>query len=356
MTDSATAPSPRPPHVGHDDEISLWEVLAVVVRRRGTIVFTTLLVMAGAVAFTQLGRDSFTTSAAFRPQGSESSPSELLALATQFGVNVGSGASDEASPDFYVELLTSRQILSEIAAEPYDVSGVGSTSLADLLEIEDDTEPLRQERVINWLRETAVTVKAATTTGTVSLEVETEWPDLSKTIAERLLDSVTRFNLDTRQSQAAAERKFIEALVDSAHAELQNAEDELQAFLESNRQWEDAPALVVEKGRFDRDIALKNALLTQLLQLFDQARIAEVRDTPVITVLQEPYMPPGPDERSLVLALALGVVLGGMMGVVSAFIVEAVRRPAEGDPARLDFQESWAGLMRSIPLVGRRWS
>ncbi|MGD8602334.1 MAG: hypothetical protein PVF19_13360, partial [Gemmatimonadota bacterium] len=58
--------------------------------------------------------------------------------------------------------------------------------------------------------------------------------------------------------------------------------------------------------------------------------------------------------RSLVLAVALGMVLGGMGGVVLAFVVEAVRRPAPGDPAREDFQRAWDALIGSIPFVGRR--
>ena len=64
-------------------------------------------------------------------------------------------------------------------------------------------------------------------------------------------------------------------------------------------------------------------------------------------------MPPGPDDRRLLLSVALGVVLGGMMGIVLAFVVEAFRRPSEGDPAKQDFQETWRSVKRSIPFVGQ---
>ena len=63
-TPGATPSRPAP-----DDEISLWEVLAVLVRRRVAIVTTTIVVTALAVALTLLSPDSYTTSAAFRPQG-----------------------------------------------------------------------------------------------------------------------------------------------------------------------------------------------------------------------------------------------------------------------------------------------
>lgn len=335
-----------------DDEISLWEVLAVLLRRRRTIILTTIAISVLAVAVTLLRADKYTTTALFRPQGSEASASELLALASQFGVNVGGGGGDEASPAMYAELLLSREILARVAHDPYTVAGVGTTALKDLLEIEEDTEPLREEATIEWLEEDAVTVSTARETGTVTVAVETEWPDLSVAIAERLLDEVARFNLDTRRSQAAAEREFIEARVLNAEGELKLAEVEQREFLEANRLFQDSPLLVFQHDGLQREVMLRQSVLTTLVQSYEQARISEVRDTPVITVLQTPFLPPGPDDRRLVLSAALGIVLGGMAGIVFAFLVEAFGRPSQGDPAREDFEQAWAGAVRSIPFMG----
>ena len=102
----------------------------------------------------------------------------------------------------------------------------------------------------------------------------------------------------------------------------------------------------VNGGSLDQDV------LTTLVQAYEQARISEVRDTPVITVLQAPFLPPGPDDRRLLLSAALGIVLGGMAGIVFAFLIEAFGRPSQGDPAREDFQRTWDGVVRSIPFMG----
>ena len=345
-----TLVSGRPP----DDEISLWEVLAVLLRRRGTIVLTTVLCVGLAVAYTLLQSDEYTTQASFRPQGSEASASELMALAGQFGINIPGLGGEELSPAFYAELLTSREILYRVADRSYEVEGAGSVRLPDLLEIEEDTEALRVEEAIEQLRDDLVSIQTGRETGVLTLGVTTEWPELSQAIAARLLDEIQVFNLETRRSQAAAERMFIEARVDSARAALNTAEDSMQLFLQANRRYEDSPELTFQRERLQREISRQQQVYTGLVQSFEQARIAEVRDTPVLTVLQAPYLPPGPDDRSLLLALALGMVLGGMAGVVLAFIVEAVRRPAPGDPAREDFQRAWDALVGSIPLVGRR--
>ena len=345
----STTPVARPP----DDEISLWEVLAVLLRRRGTIVLTTVLCVAAAVAYTFLRSDDFTTQASFRPQGSEASGSQLMALAGQFGVNVP-GGGEELSPAFYQELLQSREILFRVADRSYEVEGMAARPLIDILEIEKDTEALRIEAAIRRLREDLISVSTGRETGIVTVEVTTEWPELSKAIADRLLDEIQVFNLETRRSQAMAERVFIEARTDSAQAALLSAEAEMETFLQANRSFDDSPELTFQHERLQRAISLRQQVYTGLVQALDEARIAEVRDTPVITVLQAPFFPPGPDDRSLVLAVALGMVLGGMGGVVLAFVVEAVRRPAPGDPAREDFQRAWDALIGSIPFVGRR--
>jgi uncharacterized protein involved in exopolysaccharide biosynthesis len=142
--------------------------------------------------------------------------------------------------------------------------------------------------------------------------------------------------------------------VDSARIALTNAEDSMQVFLQANRRYEDSPELTFQAERLQREIARQQQVYTGLVQSFEEARIAEVRDTPVLTVLQVPFFPPGPDDRNLLLAIALGLVLGGMGGVVLAFVIEAIRRPAPGDPAREDFQRAWDALFRSIPFLGRR--
>jgi len=345
------APAARRPA---DDEISLWEVLAVLLRRRGTIVLTTVLCLGAAVALTLLRSDRFTTQASFQPQGSEASTSQLMALAGQFGINVPGMGGDELSPAFYAELLASREILQRVADRAYQVEGLGMVRLTDLLEIEADTEALRVEAAYEALRDNLVSIETGLETAVVTVTVTTKWPDLSQEIAEALLDEIQVFNLETRRSQAASERAFIEARVDSARLALNAAEDSMQEFLQANRRFEDSPELTFQRERLQREISRQQQVYTALAQSFEQARIAEVRDTPVITVLQRPFLPPGPDDRSLLLAVVLGVVRGGMAGVVLAFVVEALRRPAPGDPAREDFQRAWDALVGSIPLVGRR--
>jgi uncharacterized protein involved in exopolysaccharide biosynthesis len=331
-----------------DDEISLWEVLAVLLRQRRWIVRSIVACAALAVVLAFVRARTWTTSASFRPQGSQGA-SELMALASQFGVNVG-GSDEGESPALYQELLGSREILSRVAVAEYSAADVSGT-LPVLLEIEADTPELELSRAVEWLEEQAVSVSTGRETGTVTLSVTTEWPGVSEAIARHLLDEVSRFNLETRQSQAGAERTFIEERVTAAEESLREAEAALQTFLQNNRVVGEFSQAKLEFDRLQREVLNRQQVYTTLVQSYEQARISEVRDTPVITVLQQPFLPPEPDGRGLVLGFALGVVLGGMLGVVLAFLAEVFGRPAQaGDPARRDFDEEWAGFLGSLPF------
>ena len=111
--------------------------------------------------------------------------------------------------------------------------------------------------------------------------------------------------------------------------------------------------MLIQMEILEREISLRQQVYATLMQSLEQARISEVRDTPVITVLQEPYLPPGPDDRSLLLMLVIGIVAGGITGLGFAFVLDAIRRPDSGDAEREDVRQAWQALLRSLSLRGR---
>jgi uncharacterized protein involved in exopolysaccharide biosynthesis len=55
---------------------------------------------------------------------------------------------------------------------------------------------------------------------------------------------------------------------------------------------------------------------------YEQDRIEAVRDNPVITVVDAPIRPAKPDSRGLAKGLLIGIVLGGMLAVLGAYLAE----------------------------------
>jgi uncharacterized protein involved in exopolysaccharide biosynthesis len=216
-------------------------------------------------------------------------------------------------------------------------NGQQRVTFSDLFGIPEGTAKSREEQGIKTLGE-IVTPSVARTTGVVEFSVLTRWPSVSVAIATALVDGVNQFNQRMRQEQAAAERKFIEGRLAVAGSDLRASEDRLESFLKTNRQFASSPDLTFERDRLMRDVALKQQVFTSLTQSYEEVRIREVRDTPVITVIESPSVPSIPEPRQRAIRVLLGVVVGGIIGLVIAFMSETTaRRRKGGDPDAAEF-------------------
>lgn len=335
----AREPEPRgggtDPDRGEPDEISLVRMVNVVLRHRRAILGAAAVGAILLAAVTLLAPASYTSRTAFTPQSDAAGLSNLAGLAQQFGVSVPTPEGSR-SPQFYVELLRTRRLLAATVEAEYRVAdGSDEARTGDLMTLfevdEDEPGGRRLELAIEELRD-RMTTGVGPETGVVSLSVTTRWPDLSRQIAGRMLDLVNRFNVETRQTQAAAERRFLDERVARAREELQAAEDSLRTFLEQNRSYQNSPGLRFEYERLQRRVTLQQQVYSTLAQSYEQARIEEVRNTPVITVVDPAEEPARPDRQSLILRGVLGLLLGGMAGVAWAFVRQFMRSARVREP------------------------
>jgi uncharacterized protein involved in exopolysaccharide biosynthesis len=235
----------------------------------------------------------------------------------------------------------------------FDVRGGGARhrgTLAELLEVGGGTPAETRRLTVEMLRG-MVSAKVNPVTGVVGFTVSSPWPALSEQIAQRLMAMVSEFNLSTRQSQAAAERRFTQARLDDARGELRAAENALQGFLQSNRRYEGAPELVMRRERLQREVAEHEAVYTMLTQAYERARIDEVRDTPVLTVIETPAGSARAQSRETAVRAMLMLLLGLVLAVGAAFWRETLRASRErrapelGEYLRLR-DETLGGLLR----------
>lgn len=318
----------------YEDGVSLFELGSVLLIHRWRIV--RWAVVGGILALLPLlfRGPSWTSSASFIPQGVDAGQAGLQRLAGQFGVAVpGGGASSTQSPEFYSDLLKSRAILGPIVDDTVVVVEEEGERrwVPDLLEVTASDHARQRDEAVRALNKSMAT-SVSRTTGVVTVSVTTAWPSVSLRITERLLEEVNRFNLQSRQSQAAEERRFVEERVTAVRQSLGDAEGRLGEFLQANRNFANSPTLTFEFERFQREVALQQQVLVALAQLYEESRIREVRDVPVITVIESPSLPVRPDRRGRALRGLLGVLLGGSLAVLVAFTGGMfARRREEGD-------------------------
>ena len=225
----------------------------------------------------------------------------------------------------------------------------------DLFEVRMAPVSSREEEGMKLLKK-EVAVAVAKPTGVVQVSIRTRWPSVSLAIISQLINGVNDFNQRTRQSQAAAERAFLEARLATANLDLSASEARLGEFMRANRQYANSPQLSFQHDNLQADVDLKRRLLTTLTQAYEDARIREVRDTPVITIIEAPTVSMLPEPRGRLKAVLLGFVLGGFLGVVVAFLRAVIARARmANDPAVETFFATLEGVWRGlVPARFRR--
>lgn len=306
--------------------ISVLGVGAVLLRWRRTII---VLAVAGFGLGALSGLTTtrvYTSSATFIPQGSESAQSGLALAASQLGVRMPSSGGPWGPP-VYVRLLRSRALLEPIALDTLVVAEKAGRRITvmELFGVNASSEAERLELAVNALQG-VIDAGEARELGGVRLAVTTPWPSVSAALAARLVGGVNRFNLETRKSQAAAERQFVEEQARVAERALRSAEDRLQSFLLRNRETGGSPVLAFERERLEREVLLQQELHTSWLKAREEARIREVRDIPVITVFEAPRQPTVGEPRGTAGKAIMGAIAGGLLGLFIALASFAIKR------------------------------
>lgn len=290
-----------------------------------------LLPAIGAITMVGIGLGrprTYTSAAAFLGSSGDASGAGLATIASQFGLRLPSRDATQ-SPQFYADLLRSRQLLDSVVRTPYDYRDVNGMrrrhDLVTMLGGQGGPTGARVERAIAALNR-SIGVSVGRETGVARITAATQAPELSAAIVRRFLELVNNFNMQTRQTRARAERRFAQERLRQVELELRQSEERLRAFLRTNRSYELSPTLTLEYDRLQRDVTTRQQVYITLLQAFEQARIDEVRDTPVITVVEPPYVPSLPDRRGLLRRALLGLVLGAVAAIGAAVVLDHAPR------------------------------
>ena len=342
-----------------DEEISLFAVGTALIRSWRRLVGWTLAGGLLALALVIGKPNLYSATLTFLPQGGDPGRSGLAALAGQFGIPTPT-SSPAQQPEFYLVLLQSRVILAPIVVDTFAVPELGQRRLAfvDLLDIQGSSPENRLEKGVKALQKT-ITTAVVKNASIVRVTVRTRWPSVSLHASQLLLEAINSYNLRMSQSQASAERKFVEGRLEIAKDSLRFAEDRLQDFLSANRSGvSSSPQLNSASQRLERDVGAKTAIMTGLAQEYENVRIREVRDTPTITVVESPSVSTTPEPRGRTLSVLLGLILGAGFGTALALVSATIaRRRSLRDPAADEFfgvlGASKDSLLRRLALRGR---
>lgn len=310
-----------------DRELSMREIMSVLRQYWRRLLLLGLTGAAIAAALVLTTPRTYTSTASFLPERRRGGGG-LSSVAQQYGITLpGMGGDGGQSLQFYMELARSREILDEIVTDTIrytNALGRVTVPVAEFLELEGKTPAERLAEGVGKLR-TMIKATANQSTGIVRVSVTTRSAPASQALAHRTLDLINEFNMERRQSQGAEERRFAERRLSEMSDSLRAAERRLQEFEQRNAQYLLSPSLRTEHRRLLNNVGAKQTLHTVLAQAYEQARMEEVRDTPLITTFESPRVPVGPDSRGGVQKVLFGFVVAFGLGLVFVFARENAR-------------------------------
>jgi len=326
MTDPSAAPGPTTP-----GSTSLLQLTAALLSRWRLIVALGLTgaIVAAAWALLATPRYRAVGKYALEERRQPSAVGGLAALAGQLGGALGGVRSLQ----FYADVLVGREILRKVALDTFPDPASGTRRpLIDILEIRGDTPAERETFAIERL-EKAANTSTNDRTGTITLEVSLPDPELAAAVGRRMYDHLEEFNFETRRSAASERREFAARELVRARSELADAEAAMRSFLEANRAGLEIPRLNFQRQQHQRRIEVLNELYGRLARELQEAKVDEVRDTPVFTVVQQPEPPVYRDFPRRTRMTLAGGLMGGAAAVLWIVLAASARSARELDPA-----------------------
>lgn len=350
----------RQPSDDEVHEVSLLDLAETLLARWKLVIGVPFLATALGAGYALLLPFVYEATTTFVPEsaieGQAPARGGLASLAAELGVATTAGTA----PRLYATILESRRLKDELLEssfpDPTTATPGDSAMLLDILGVTGETHAERLEYGRGGL-DGALQITVTGGTNVVTMSYRSRHPELAAQVVSSLVDRLQEFNVGTRQSNTRARREFVEERVSEAAAALLQAEQDLEAFLDSNREFLGAPDLTFQHERLQRQVTIKQEVYITLLRQMEQARIEEVNDIPVITVIDRAAIPQQRAAPRRKLIVLVWFMVGAVLGIAAAFGRDAAERVrSRQEPHQRRFMDRLAHVrdeIRAVPLLGK---
>jgi uncharacterized protein involved in exopolysaccharide biosynthesis len=375
--------------VGPDEEVSLLELMRVVVKRKRLIVRFTGSIAVIAVAVSLCRPNIYSASAKVLPPQKETGGG-LAALLGQAGglAGLAAGIGLGGNADLYLGILKSRSVADAVIKQ-FDLEKIYKTKTPD------DTRKELDDHV-----------KMMTTKdGIITITVEDKDPKRAAALANAFVEELGRKSVQLNLTKAGTERAFLEKRLEVVKVDLKRAEEDLRAFevknktvkidsqaaasiqgiarlkaeitakevqLASLRSYQtdenpevkflqaaigklrsqldrlggsgsggegiptigSVPNLGIEYARKMRQVKTQEAIFEQLTKQYEVAKLTEAKDSSSIQVLDDAVVPMKKSKPKRALIVILSTVTAFLISLFLAFVLEYVERMNPEERAR----------------------
>ena len=290
---------------------------------RTVIVVPTIVMLATAFYLFIIADVSYISTASILPTGSgDNSISGINALASDFGISLGSNQTDFSSSDMFTVILKSRTLAKNVVYAKLNSDYYGEKNSLFKIITEGITHLGidKQEIVaIEQFQRDLFSYSEDRKSALVTISVRTFSPKLSADLAKIIISESNKMQTNYKIEKVAEKRKFIEERIKSVESELTENELLLKKFRENNRQINNSPSLLLEQERLERETEVITNIFITLKQQYEMVKIEAVEKSTMLQILDHPKISPYHDERRTLITLFSGII-GFLFGFVLVLI------------------------------------
>ena len=251
---------------------------------------------------------------------------QFQSLASNFGMNLPNEKQNFNIPDVVESNLIKQKILNK----KWQKMTGEYQSLFDLWQFynspwynpfssgEVDTAYIN-EKALNYLSD-QIEVIENRKTGLIEILVSLEDPLISADISNFIGEQVQAYIQKENSAHATKEKDFIENRLKIVKGELIILEEELKIFSERNRGYEESPELYMMYSRLFREVEAKKQVAITLQQQLELARIEEVKQSPILHILDQAEVPARKSAPNRLLFLIVGGIIGMIGSIFATFM------------------------------------
>lgn len=222
-----------------NDTIDLRKLVSLMIEKKKIVIAIVVICTIIATIVVFILPKSYQSTTLVRVKSGGSSPmAGYAAMAAGFGIDIGGSSS--ASPESYIELMKSREVLNPI---------IEKVDLTD-----DEREKMRTEDFFKNYLEITNTKKTDLITIAAYGKTPEEAQMISQGVADNFLALMTKLNKEDNSTTL----KFLDERMKIAKEEMETAENKLQAYQQEHKIYapdEQAKAIIANLNNYDTTIA-----------------------------------------------------------------------------------------------------
>ena len=262
----------------------------------------------------------------FPAENKSSSSSQLQSLALSAGVNL-----DQNDQSYNItDVAKSRRVAEKVLSNKWNNINLENKTLISFWKLDEAgilskffNQTYTNEDLLNkGLKKyfMLLDVKEDRRTGLIQVNIEMESPNLAAEVANFIGSEIQSYIQKQNTVKAVKEKLFIRGRLVVVKGELEKLEEDLKEFKERNRGYEVSPELFMIYSQKFREAEAKQQVYVTLQQQLELARISEVKQTPIINILDEARPPVSKSRPNRAIISLLSLLAGFLFGASISII------------------------------------